>query len=217
MTVLWILLGIFGFFALLVILPVSITLGYSPEEGLSFCIRYAGIPLIKSPRPDALSKTEATQKKASKTKKKKKPGLKDKLLSYLGLSDAKEAAKPRKKKRTLSDLCHTIRQITSVVKALFGQIAWLLKKSVFRTFNLRIAVGAEDPAYAASSYGMICAVVYPLLSILDTNMKFRKRDVDIRCDFDAADISVAFSGKLIYRPWHFLRVGLCLLWKLFTK
>ena len=52
MTALWIILGIFAFFALLLALPLRIFLRYSPDDGLQYRVKYAFIPLADSQAPE---------------------------------------------------------------------------------------------------------------------------------------------------------------------
>ena len=78
----------------------------------------------------------------------------------------------------------------------------MLRKAVFRQFSLQIVVGDDDAADAAMRYGRVCAAVYPLLTLLGRTFRFRKRRVDLRCDFDAEETAVRLDALIHLRPWY---------------
>lgn len=210
MTALWIILGIFAFFALLLALPLRIFLRYSPEDGLQYRVKYAFIPLADSQAPEKPEKQKP--EKAPETQKKSSGGAVRTLLSFLGLEDVSSAANVR---RAIGEkgLVETLRGVTAAVGALLRRIGRLLQKGVFKKFDLCIVCGDDDPADAAARYGTLCAAVYPLLTMLDSTMKFRRRRVDIRCDFSQEGTQVSFDGQLNYRPWHFVCFLCGLFWQ----
>ena len=53
-------------------------------------------------------------------------------------------------------------------------------------------------------FGRYCGIIYPTVTLLDSAMTFRRRTVDLRCDFEKESTSVMFDGQLQYRPWHFV-------------
>lgn len=218
MLAVWILLGIFAPVALLMILPLRIYLNYTPENGLQYKIKYCLIPLVDSERP-AKPKKPAEEKptappQAQKKKKEKPKGGKSavsSLLSFLGLEDVSTAAKAKQSIGT-NGLLATVGSVFSAVNDLFSRIFKLIRKGVFKKFDLHIVVGDGDAADAAFNYGTICAAVYPLITLLDSAVKFRSRTVDIRCDFDAEATTARFDGQFYYRPCSFVHFAFGLLW-----
>ena len=210
MTALWIILGIFAFFALLLALPLRIFLRYSPEDGLQYRVKYAFIPLADSQAPEKPEKQKP--EKAPETQKKNSGGAVRTLLSFLGLEDVSSAANVR---HAIGEkgLVETLRGVTEAVGALLRRTGRLLRKGVFKKFDLSIVCGDDDPANAAARYGTLCAAVYPLLTMLDSAMKFRRRRVDIRCDFSQEGTQATFDGQLNYRPWHFVCFLCGLFWQ----
>ncbi len=213
MTALWIVSGITAFFALLLALPVRIFLQYTAENGLQYRVKYAFLTLTDSEAPEK-------PKKSDKGKKHKEPqasagGAARSLLSFLGLGDISSAANAKKaiSEKGLSEVLHGV---TEAVASLSRRIGRLLKKGVFKKFELRIISGDGDPAEAALHYGTLCAAVYPLLTLLDSAMKFKRRTVDIRCDFDRSGTQADFDGQLNYRPWHFVCFACGLFWRYVT-
>ena len=130
-------------------------------------------------------------------------GAAAKLLSFLGLEDVSSAANA-KKALNEKGLAEMIRGVFGAVKALFSRISRLVCHGEFRRFDLRIVVGDTDCADAAMNYGELCAAVYPLLAFLESRLKFRRRNVDLRCDFSAESTEAVFDGQLNYRPVYLL-------------
>lgn len=202
MLALYIILGILALIVLLLALPLRIYLRYAPEQGFQFRVKYLFLTLADS--------SKETQPKPEKPSGKKKPAAQKKkgggkatetLLDFLGLKDVSSKLNF---KRAVADkgLLATVSDVTASVRDLLSRIGRLVKKSVFKRFDLRVTVGDSDAADAAMHYGTVCAAVYPLLTLLDGAMKFKKRTVDIRCNFEQDDITAAFDGQLNYRPIH---------------
>ena len=79
-----------------------------------------------------------------------------------------------------------------------------MKRGVFKQFNLRIAVAEPDAADAAYGYGLVCAAAYPLLGILDAALRFKKRNIDIHCDFEKETTTIDFLAQFNIRLWPIL-------------
>ena len=213
MTVVWILLGIFFFFALLLALPLRIFLRYTGETGLQYRVKYAFFPLADSEKPKKAEEVAAKKQKDTAEKPKKASGgAAQTLLSFLGLEDISSAANA---KRAIDEqgLLEVLHGVPEAVGSLLKRTGRLLKKGVVKRFDLRIVCGDGDPADAAMRYGTVCAAVYPLLTLLGSAMKLKRRKVDIRCDFNNDGIQASFEGQINYRPWHFVCFACGLLWR----
>lgn len=200
MLALWIILGIIALFALLLALPLKIALDYTPEEGLQYRLKYWLIPLMDSRKEPA---EEKAPKSVSPKKEKGSGNAAKALLSFLGLKDISSASNA-KKALDEKGLIAMLEGVLSAVKELLRRCGKLVKSGVFRRFDLRIVVGKDDPADAAQAYGAVCAAAYPLLTLLQSWMKFRSPQVDIHCDFSSEQTLAEFHGLLAYRPLHFL-------------
>lgn len=206
MTALWILLGIIAFFWLILALPLRIFLSYEGED-LKIRLKYALIPLFDSEAPEKPKKPKKEKKKPEQEKK-KKPGKKKKslvgpIMELLGLPELSSAAGVRNSLRTVGPV-GIISAVGAALKRIFKRIFRLLKKGVFKKFDLRISVGSEDPADAALLYGQVCSALFPVMSLLENSMKFKNRRTDVRCDEDREDTEIRFDCQLNYRPWHFV-------------
>ncbi|MBQ6432314.1 MAG: hypothetical protein IJJ99_10655 [Oscillospiraceae bacterium] len=203
MLALYIILAILALIVLLLALPLRIDLRYAPEQGFRFRVKYLFLTLADSTKEKKPKKPKqpAGEEKPAAQKKKAGGGATEKLLDLLGLKDISSKLNF---KRAVGDkgLVETINGVFAAFGELFARIGRLVKKSVFKRFDLRIAVGDSDAADCAFRYGMVCAAVYPLLTLLDGTMKFKKRSVDIGCDFEQDNTTASFEGQLNYRPIH---------------
>lgn len=210
MLTLWIVLGSFAFFALLLVLPLRIEFRYTRDRGYSYRVRYLFLTLADSSKPQ---KSRATQSlPPSKNKMHKKSASKQQLLSFLGLEDLGSMKTFYTALRTKGAF-ETFADITNALHDLFSRLGRLLCSGVFQKFDLSILVAEEDAADAALHYGILCATVYPFLTILDSIMIFRSRSIRIRCDETLEATDFCFEAKLNYRIIHLLRHLCGLLWQ----
>lgn len=202
MLALYIVLGFLALIVLLLVLPLRVVMHYAPDRGFQYRVKYLFLTLADSSK-EKRPKAEKPAGEAKPTEQEKRGGGKatEKLLELLGLKDV--SSKVNFKRAVDSKgLLETIRGVAAAVKDLFLRIGRLVKKAVFKRFDLRIAVGDSDAAEAAFRYGEVCAAVYPLLTLLDGAMRFKKRTVDVRCDFEQESTTASFDGQLNYRPIH---------------
>lgn len=200
-TFLWIFLGILALLALLLATPLRIFLLYSAGE-LNYRVKYGFFPIFDSQTPEKEPKKPKKSKRSEKTApKEKKSGAVGALMEMLGLPQLRSAASAKNAVKE-NGLLETIRAVLAAVRSLFGRIGRLLKKGVFRHFDLSVRVADGDPAEAALKYGQICAAVYPLLHLLENTLRFSRRKVEIFCDDELTQTQVEFSAQLNYRLWH---------------
>ena len=184
MIVLWILLGIVALITLLLLLPMRVFIAYSPQSDLVLYAKYLFLKLEMAEEPNLK--------------------LRQQILGILGLSDIKSAASV-KRAVDAKGISTTFFELVSVIKMLLGRIGWLLKRGIFRRFDLQIISGGTDAAETAFGYGQICAAVYPFIGLLDTAFRFRRRNIDIRCDYAAEETSMSISLQFNVRLGLVLR------------
>ena len=208
MVALYIFLGIFTLIGLILALPLQICLHYTPDDGFQFKLKFAWISLVDSAKekpeqPEPEQKEEKPKEKKEKTKKKKGSSAANGLLNFLGLGDIAGIANV-KKALDQKGLLQMLSDLSDAVGKIFARIGKLMARGVFKHFTLRVLVGDEDAADAAINFGRYCGIIYPTVTLLDSAMTFRRRTVDLRCDFEKESTSVMFDGQLQYRPWHFV-------------
>ncbi len=211
MIVLYIFLGILAFLGVILFLPLQIYLHYEKESGFAFRLRFAWITLFDSKKEKKPKEPKVqTQEKPKKEKKHKKDKTDKKsssaltsLLNFLGLQDIASIANAKRAldKKGLSQM---LSDLAAAVAQLFGRIGKLMSRGVFQAFTLRVVVGDEDAADCAITYGRLCGLIYPTVTLLDSAFTYRQRTVDLRCDFNREDIDLFYDGILRYRPWDFV-------------
>lgn len=79
--------------------------------------------------------------------------------------------------------------------SVLGGVARHLRVKKLRT---NVEVGGEDAATVGIRYGQICALVYPLLGLLDSkvNINWRKTSINISPDFENNDSVVELEAKV---------------------
>ncbi|MDR0890303.1 MAG: hypothetical protein LBM28_06645 [Oscillospiraceae bacterium] len=211
MTALWIILGIVGFFTAILLIPLRVFMRYSPEGGMDV---YAKILFFRLGGAGRKRAKPASAAKKSKAKKSASPLRR--LLNFLGIGDM-QSVSDGKRSASAKGIGATLNQILGILRALTKRARWLLGKCVMRRLDLRIIVADEDAADAAFDYGMLCAAVYPLIALLESLLRVKRRQVDILCDYTFSKTQVHFDGLLRLRLVHIVRLLLFLLWDYIRK
>lgn len=210
MAALWVLAGIVVFLGLLLLLPLKLAVRYDAESGLSLRLMLIFIPLADTDRvvPPEKKPASASEKQPA-PKKKKSGGAVQTMLSLLGLG---EVNSDTKFKNAVAErgLPAVLATIAAVVRRFLSHTLRCLGAGVFRRFDLRVVIGEEDAADAAMQYGLACAAVYPLVSLLEQSMTLRHRSVSVEMG-DDPQTAVTADILLVYRVWHFVRYGFFLL------
>ena len=133
------------------------------------------------------------------------------IKEALGLSkiDSAESIKDNAKR---SGVSATAKQIIGIIKSFIDKTFWLLKHSKVQKLNINSVSAGEDAADAAMDYGLACAVIYPLISFIESSLNVKKNSInlDLRCDFDAKkslfSLDIIFSITVIYVIIAFFRL-----------
>ena len=123
MIALWIILGFFALIALLLSLKLRVFLVYLPDGRLDIYVKYLFFTFRASEEPNE----ELTQM----------------VFSVLGLRDIGSVANAKHAINS-KGVSTTLNELLGVLKTLLSRVWWLLKRGVFKQFNLRIVVGEED-------------------------------------------------------------------------
>ncbi len=108
--------------------------------------------------------------------------------------------KPIPKKKTLFTRLRDKKGFVEAIKDVFSfywsciePLKKLLRFVKFRKFKVDIVVTGDDAAEVAISYGVVCAAVYPLLSLFDSlaNVKYKK--INVTTDFTGKESRFSFS------------------------
>lgn len=183
MIALYIVGGVLLFILLLLLIPVSAEVGYI--DTVSVKVRYGGIKVFDNSAAKKPAK-ESPEKPAIESESKDKP-KKENFISRI----FKEKGK-----------IEGIKFLFSVLKAALSRIIWVIRKIKISKLFLSILVASDDAATTAIAYGALCAVVCPVLNLIDQNTDIGVKEVNISTDFDKLspeiELSVTAKTRLIY-------------------
>ncbi len=180
MTALYIIGGILLLLVLLLSSPISLRFYY--HETLLCVLRVWGVPIRLLPRGH---KESATEKVA--VKEQKKPST---VLSRL-----QDAFKQDGVAATLSWLGEVAKLLTSSV----GKVLCGIK---IRLMRIELRIGGEDAAAAAIRFGQVCAVLYPVLSVIGCHLRIQKREVVVRPDFEEQGTAALLDIRCSVSLWR---------------
>lgn len=184
MTALWITLAaIILLLAVILALPVDIVFSAGSQTKARFYVRVLGISLIQ----------QKTKKK--KKKDKKKSPASSKVGKLLGGPTPKSGDHP------------TLKEMTEYIFSLLEHIVRLIKK--FKIIKCRI-VSISAGENAAVDYGRACALIYPLVSFLESGGIIHRKDLDVNIDWDYDRSDALYEFDVTFRMHIFYLAGAAL-------
>ncbi len=206
MTGLWIFLGILAFLCALILIPVSIKIGYDTEVTLSVGAFGIYLPLYpkKKKKPKLLSRKKYLRllQKDEERAEKKRLAAQEKAKKK---RDAKEAKKAEAEKKLppseMEDEPSVMKILLRIVGGVLDHFFGRLRVKIAR---LRITVGGPDAAKTAITYGIVSQSVAYLMELIVNKTKFsRKKNtyVSVTPDFlsrkTTADLLIVFQLSLL--------------------
>lgn len=165
MIALYIIGGLLVLIALLLSSPVSVRFYYRDTPEL--ILRVWGCPFRLLPRPPEETHPEKTSISSDPKPKEQKPSLLDELQASF-------------REDGVGAVLRWMEQLAGILKRAVGR---LLKAVTVKNLCLQMRISGEDAAAAATNYGKVCAVFYPLLGAVSAGIRVNKRAVDLRPDF----------------------------------
>lgn len=217
MIVLYIIGGLLLLILLLLCAPVSVEAVF--EQAWKFKIRYLFIPVYQNPRKE--KKPESTKGKIGSFLenvngkiKKGTQSLKAKLFKQSGAEKKEEKpkasggyGKEKKKGSAFSELLEErgvsglFDMITHIAAVALKRVGRIFRGIVIDRLLLDIAVGGEDAAQTAISYGRWSAVFFPAMSIILSSVReCRHRFVRLSPDFNSEETHYECSVKFRVFP-----------------
>lgn len=171
--------------ALILMLRFKLLISYDRQKGLTVLYRILFFTFGKNPNPNS--------------------AFAKKLKKMLDI-DKIESADAIKQGVEENGISEAIQRIITIVTLLAGRIFWLLKYCRIHKLRIFAVCADEDAANAAIDYGLVCAAVYPLSSIITSNIKTAKNaeDISILCDFEG-EKQLEFDLTVSIRIIHILR------------
>lgn len=205
MVAVWILLGVLAAVVLLcsILLMVPIEVRFLLDEPQGFRILYWVFGKVYGEGAKG-KKAKKKSAKAQKTKKKRKSnpiveGLKKALgLEHLGSFEKLKESLSRKGAEA------TLAETVSALWEILDRVFWIIKRGRITRCKIAALCGGED---APLDYGTACAVVYPLVSYLESAVGLRPKaeELIIRCEEDRQETALEFEIFVRVRIWHILR------------
>ena len=96
-----------------------------------------------------------------------------------------------------------------------GWVRRLMRPLVIQDCTLTVIAGGEDAAQTAIEYGSLCAVVYTAAGAVLSNVKCKRHNIRVLCDFQASDTLIRFEGKFSIRLVFFLTAVTASLFRFF--
>lgn len=206
MIALWILLGILLFLCALILIPVSIKIGYKDEVTLWVGVPGIYIPLLpkKAKKAKPLSKKKYEKLLLSDAKRAEKKRLADEKKAQKKRASAK--AKQAEKEKMLPDTSVTDEPsaLSLVLRIVGGVLDTFFGKLRVKIARVHIVVGGSDATKNALTYGVVAQSVAYLMELLATRTKMSRTEdtsVSVTPDFLAAktsiDLLIIFRLRLI--------------------
>lgn len=184
MIFLWILAALLLVLCAFLFLPVCVAVDF--KDDFIFKIYFLKIKLYDSKRekskPEQKKSNDKTQTETTKTKSK---NLFLRFKEKFGFTRA-------------------VKEFFGFFKDAFSHIKGFLRHIKFEKVKFFINVASTDAAKTAIEYGVVCGVVYPVLTMLDSagNIKYKK--IDIKSDFGSENSDFNFSFLVKLRVFYLL-------------
>ena len=170
-----VIIGIIIIFILLLTLG-KVTVIFDYKDDMILKVKYFSIPVVKIPSDK--------KKKKEKPKKSEKKSP-DKEKSDKEKSDKEKENPKEKKKISLPDIFELVKL---ALDSLGKPLKKILKRTAFSHLALKIAVGGEDAAKTAISFGLMNIAVGNALGWIDTVFTLKKPDdINITADFQSEE------------------------------
>lgn len=189
MTVLWILLILFGLLALIALLPVGAYCRYDGESLVQLCLGPFRLQLYPA-KPKNRKQREKAAAKAEKKKTKKAQKKKDKKEKSLIQKKRKE----EKLKEPLADKISGLMPFVRLVTEMLGKFH---RKFLIKKLFIKIRLAGDDPAKLGVNTGRAWAAIASVMPILKSKFRIRSSDVQVSPDFigNKTEILVVFHVR----------------------
>lgn len=166
-----IVLSVLAFIVLLLLIPISVHIKYDGDFFVK--LKIAGIKAFEAEPKEDIKEPSPDTENDKKVKKQTQKSF-DKLKEKHGFAGA-------------------VKEIFEFVKAVISRLKGELKHIAIRKLCLDIKVASGDAATTATSYGAVCAAVYPVLTFIDGIANVKMKSINILSDFNSDNSDFGFS------------------------
>lgn len=174
-----------GIITLLAVLPLGVSVKYD-EDGVLLKLIIGPVKITLFPRP----KKDQKPKKKEKTQEKKEeqktePAQQPAQEATPQTPDKKPEAKQEKKKSGGS-----VTDFLPLVKTALDMLGAFRRRLRLNVLDLKLIMAADDPCDLAVNYGRAWAAVGNFLPRLEKVFVIKKRNIEVECDFMAAETKI---------------------------
>ncbi len=202
MTAIYIILGIIAFIILLLICPIKIFLVYDGELRLKvgyLFLRFTVLP--KKEKPDDKPETQKkSQKKSGKKQENKDGGQEKKKNPILEFKD----------KHGLGEILGLVKSLLDILTDIPKRLA---KHLIIKMLDIKVLAVGDDSSDTAIKYGYACSLIYPIVSILENNLKIKRHNVEIVAGFLAEEAAAEFTLSAYVKPLFLIGTGISAFFK----
>lgn len=203
MVILWIILGLIGLVALLLHVPVCLHVvwdGGDPVVRLRYLfIAYTVYPSEQEEKQPGKLRQYISDL-LSELKEKREERKKASQAQQKPREPEKSAWQSLRERRGFFGALHYLLRIVIQSASL---AAYVVRRSVISRMKLHIAVGGDDAARIGVTQGQLCAVIYPVVSlVLCSVRRYRKCSVNIIPDFLSSENKYDIDIRMRVKPFH---------------
>lgn len=174
-----------GIITLLAVLPLGVSVKYD-EDGVLLKLIIGPVKITLFPRP----KKDQKPKKKEKTQEKKEeqktePAQQPAQEATPQTPDKKPEEKTEKKKSGGS-----VTDFLPLVKTALDMLGAFRRRLRLNVLDLKLIMAADDPCDLAVNYGRAWAAVGNFLPRLEKVFVIKKRNIEVECDFTAAETKI---------------------------
>lgn len=125
--------------------------------------------------------------------------------------DFEKESKKRENKSALKSIQGSAKYLKAFVTESGKITKMVIKSIVFKKLNLKIVVGSEEASKTATTYGAVCAAVYPVSAAFVSVNEPKNYDISVTPDFVSDKIRIFADIKLKTRVISLLIVAIKLL------
>ena len=190
-----------GIVALLAVLPLGASISYDSSGAVvKLIVGPLKITLFPRPKKDKKPKKEKKSPKEVPLKEEPRnpqpepapaPQQPQKTENPLPKPEkAKEGEKPNQEEKPKKQSGGPITDFLPLVRILLDMLGAFRRKLRLNVLELKLVMAADDPCDLAVNYGRAWAAVGNLMPRLERVLVIKKRNIEVECDFEAAETRV---------------------------
>ena len=187
---------------ILILLPIraELIVGYNKEDSFFLKVRYATVTINILPSKKDKNKAEKT-KKEDKDPSETKENKEEKPKAVKKKPESKENKEEDQGKDNFFEKKLKLLVFGDYL-TLLGHVGDFLSRFRFGDINANIIVASEDAATTAQRYGILTAVIFPMLGKIHNEKRAKDIDVHINADFSTektyADVYIEIYVRTVH-------------------